>query len=121
MRGWSYWPCPSARGACWPSRSLARMRGCHSTLMGVTRRKSPIDFLNTIVLDDGKISIPQEVREALGLCPGTVLEVQSQAGTLVARKKIEPDVFEKWRGRGHLPAGTKADDYVRLIRDGDGR
>jgi hypothetical protein len=50
-----------------------------------------------------------------------VLEVQSRAGTLVAWKKVEPDVFEKWRGRGQLPAGTGADDYLRLIRDGDRR
>jgi AbrB family looped-hinge helix DNA binding protein len=77
--------------------------------------------MNTVVQDDGKISIPQEVREALGFSPGTILEVQSQAGTLVAWKKVEPDVFEKWRGRGRLPAGTNADDYVRLIRDGDSR
>jgi bifunctional DNA-binding transcriptional regulator/antitoxin component of YhaV-PrlF toxin-antitoxin module len=77
--------------------------------------------MNTVVLEDGKINIPQEVREALGLCPGTVLEVQSQSGTLVAWKKVELDVFEKWRGRGQLPAGSNADDYVRLMRDGDGR
>jgi bifunctional DNA-binding transcriptional regulator/antitoxin component of YhaV-PrlF toxin-antitoxin module len=77
--------------------------------------------MNTVVLDDGKITIPQEVREALGLCPGTVLEVQSQAGTLVAWKRVEPDVFEKWRGRGRLPIGSNADDYVRLIRDGGSR
>jgi AbrB family looped-hinge helix DNA binding protein len=77
--------------------------------------------MSTIVQDDGKISIPQEVREALGIGPGTVLEVQSKAGTLVAWKKVEPDVFEKWRGRGQLPNGTKTDDYLRLIRDGDSR
>jgi bifunctional DNA-binding transcriptional regulator/antitoxin component of YhaV-PrlF toxin-antitoxin module len=76
--------------------------------------------MNTVVLGDGKINIPLEVREALGLCPGTVLEVQSQAGRLVAWKKIEADVFEKWRGRGQLPAATGADDYLRLMRDGDG-
>jgi len=76
-------------------------------------------FVNTVVLDDGKINIPQEVCDALGLRPGTVLEVRSQAGTLVAWKKVEPDVFEKWRGRGQLPAGSNADEYVRLIRDGD--
>lgn len=77
--------------------------------------------MSTIVRDDGKISIPQEVREALGLGPGTVLEVQTQAGTLVAWKKTEPDVFEKWRGRGQLPTGANAKDYLRLIRDGDRR
>ena len=77
--------------------------------------------MSTVVSDDGKISIPQEVRETLGLGPGTVLEVQSHAGTLVAWKKVEPDVFEKWRGRGQRPVGTNTDDYLRLIRDGDCR
>ena len=77
--------------------------------------------MSTVVTDDGKISIPPEVREALGLAPGTVLEVESQAGTLVAWKKVEPDVFEKWRGRGKIPVGTGTDDYLRLIRDGDSR
>jgi bifunctional DNA-binding transcriptional regulator/antitoxin component of YhaV-PrlF toxin-antitoxin module len=75
--------------------------------------------MSTVVSDDGKISIPPEVRETLGFGPGTVLEVQSHAGTLVAWKKVEPDVFEKWRGRGQRPAGTNTDDYLRLIRDGD--
>jgi hypothetical protein len=28
--------------------------------------------------------------------------------------------FAKWRGRGHLPAGTNADDYLRLTRDANG-
>ena len=27
---------------------------------------------------------------------------------------MEPDVFEKWRGRGQLPFGTGADDYLRI-------
>jgi AbrB family looped-hinge helix DNA binding protein len=75
--------------------------------------------MSTVVLDDGKISIPQEVREALGLGPGTILEVQSQAGRLVAWKKVEADAFEKWRGRGQLPGGTTINDYLRLTRDGD--
>ena len=76
----------------------------------------------TVVLNQsGQIEIPRELREQLGFQPGNVLELQSQAGTLVAWKKVEPDVFEKWRGRGSLPAGTSADDYLRLIRDGKSR
>ena len=77
--------------------------------------------MNATVLDDGKINIPKELRDALGLNPGTVLEMQNQAGTLLAWKKIDPDVFEKWRGRGQLPAGANADEYLHLIRDGDRR
>ena len=77
--------------------------------------------MNATVLDDGKVSIPQELRDALGLAPGTVLEMQQQAGKLVAWKQGEPDAFEKWRGRGRLPAGANTDDYLKLIRDGDSR
>jgi bifunctional DNA-binding transcriptional regulator/antitoxin component of YhaV-PrlF toxin-antitoxin module len=47
--------------------------------------------MNTVVLDDGKIRIPLEVREALGFCPGTILEVQSQSGALIAWKKVESE------------------------------
>ena len=77
--------------------------------------------MTVVVNQSGQIEIPRELREQLGFQPGNVLELQSQAGTLVAWKKVEPDVFEKWRGRGSLPAGTSADEYLRLIRDGNSR
>lgn len=77
--------------------------------------------MNATVQEDGKVSIPKELRDALGLSPGTVLEMENQAGTLVARKQNGPDAFEKWRGRGRLPAGASTDEYLRLTRDGDGR
>ena len=79
--------------------------------------------MDVTVQDDGKISIPKELQDALGLNPGTVMDLQQQAGALVARKKSDPDVFEKWRGRGQLPAGAGAstDEYLRLTRDGDSR
>ena len=77
--------------------------------------------MNAVVTQDGQIEIPRELREQLGLQPGNVLELKNQAGTLVVWKKVQPDVFEKWRGRGALPAGANTDDYLRLIRNGDGR
>lgn len=77
--------------------------------------------MTVVVSQSGQIEIPRELREQLGFQPGNVLELQNQAGTLVAWKKVEPDVFEKWRGRGSLPAGTSSDDYLRLIRDGNSR
>jgi len=77
--------------------------------------------MNAIVLDDGRISIPKELSDDLGLNPGTVLEVKNDAGTLVAWKKAGPDAFEKWRGRGQLPAGANTDEYLGLIRDGHRR
>lgn len=33
---------------------------------------------------------------------------------------IAGDAFAKWRGRGRLPAGRNADDYLHLTRDGNG-
>jgi hypothetical protein len=38
----------------------------------------------------------------------------------VAWQKPANDPFEKWRGRGRLPVGANADEYLGLIRDGDG-
>ena len=77
--------------------------------------------MDATVQDDGKIAIPKTLRDALGLNPGTVLDLQQQAGAFVARKKTEPDVFEKWRGRGQLSTGINTDEYLRLTRDGDRR
>jgi bifunctional DNA-binding transcriptional regulator/antitoxin component of YhaV-PrlF toxin-antitoxin module len=74
-----------------------------------------------VVTKDGQLPLPLELREQLGLAPGQALEICSEGGLLVAWKKSASDPFEKWRGRGHLPAGKSADEYLRLIRDGDGR
>jgi bifunctional DNA-binding transcriptional regulator/antitoxin component of YhaV-PrlF toxin-antitoxin module len=77
--------------------------------------------VQAVVTPDGQIEIPRELREQLGFQPGNVLELQGQAGTLVAWKKTEADVFERWRGRGALPVGGNTDAYLGLIRDGDSR
>jgi AbrB family looped-hinge helix DNA binding protein len=42
--------------------------------------------MNATVQDDGKISIPKELRDALSLTPGTIMEIQTHQGTLVLRK-----------------------------------
>jgi bifunctional DNA-binding transcriptional regulator/antitoxin component of YhaV-PrlF toxin-antitoxin module len=75
--------------------------------------------VNAVLNENGQIEIPRALREQLGLQPGNVLELQNQAGTLVGWKKVEPDVFATWRGRGALPTGANTDNYLRLIRDGD--
>jgi hypothetical protein len=44
------------------------------------------------------------------------LERAQKAGVTAPAK----NVFAKWRGRGHLPAGKNTDDYLRLTRDANG-
>jgi bifunctional DNA-binding transcriptional regulator/antitoxin component of YhaV-PrlF toxin-antitoxin module len=76
--------------------------------------------MTAVVTNDGQLPLPPEVCEQLGLTPGQTLEIHTENGLLVAWKKSANDPYEKWRGRGRLPAGKDADDYLRLIRDGDG-
>jgi hypothetical protein len=77
--------------------------------------------MTAIVTKDGQLPLPRELCEQLDLAPGQALEIHSENGLLVAWKKSPNDPFEKWRGRGQLPAGKSADDYLVLIRDGDSR
>lgn len=77
--------------------------------------------MTAVVTKDGQLPLPRELREQLGLAPGEALEIHSQGGLLVAWKKSADDPFEKWRGRGRLPVGKNADEYLRLTRDGDSR
>lgn len=77
--------------------------------------------MNAVVLPDGSVNIPEEIRDALGLAPGTQLEVENQAGKLVAWKKESGNPFEKWRGRGKAPEGIRStDQYLALVRNGHG-
>jgi len=43
--------------------------------------------MNAFLTEDGKISIPQQVREDAQLKPGDTLDVQFYKGTLVLRKR----------------------------------
>ncbi len=76
--------------------------------------------MTTILSEKGQITIPKELRDRLGLKPGSVLEFEAQEGKLIATKKLSEDIFEKWCGRGKLPIGKNTDDYLRLIRHGHG-
>ena len=76
--------------------------------------------MNAIVSEKGQLTIPKTVREALGLEPGTVLDVRAVKGKLIGDKVVERDVFRKWRGHGKLPGKLSVDQYLKAARDGDG-
>jgi len=72
--------------------------------------------MKAIVSEKGQITIPKAIRERLGIMPGTVLEVESFGGKLMAAKVQPLDPFAKWRGRGKLPGGQRVDEYLKRIR-----
>ena len=75
--------------------------------------------MTATITADGLLALPPELREQLGLVPGQSLEVHADRGLLIVWKKSESDSFDKWRGLGRLPSGTRSDDYLNHIRDGD--
>ncbi len=74
--------------------------------------------MKSTVSEKGQITIPKSVRTALGLRPGTVIEIKAQSGELIGRKVGMEDVFVKWRGRGALPKGLSVDAYLDRARGG---
>ncbi len=72
--------------------------------------------MKTIVSEKGQITIPKKVRDKLGITPGTVLEVDTDRGRLIAVKKQVVDVFQKWRGKGKIPGNMNVDDYLKKVR-----
>ncbi len=74
--------------------------------------------MKSTISEKGQITIPKSVRMALGLRPGTVIEIKAQAGELIGRKVGVEDVFAKWRGRGALPKGLSVDAYLERTRGG---
>ncbi len=77
--------------------------------------------MKTTVSEKGQITIPKRLREQMGLHAGSVLEFSTEGGMLVARKKVGSDPARKWRGRGTLPVGGDVDEYLKRVRDADGR
>ncbi|TMA21885.1 MAG: AbrB/MazE/SpoVT family DNA-binding domain-containing protein [Deltaproteobacteria bacterium] len=72
--------------------------------------------MRSVVSEKGQVTIPKPVRERLGLRPGTEIEFQAVGGRLVGHKAASGDPFAKWRGRGKLPRGKTADQYLKEIR-----
>ena len=73
--------------------------------------------MNAIISEKGQVTIPKKLRQRLGLSMGVVLDFQEENGQLVAKKVIQGDPFEAWKGRGALPLGKSGDDYLKQIRE----
>lgn len=55
--------------------------------------------MTTTISSKGQITVPVEIREALGLAPGTRIDIQlGPSGTFVATKAKEESFFAKFKG-----------------------
>jgi len=70
----------------------------------------------TRITTKGQVTIPKEVRERLGLRPGDELEFIEEGGVFRLRKRVDPEVFKKYRGYLKEWAGQDSDDLVREMR-----
>ena len=61
--------------------------------------------MHTTISSKGQITVPAAVREALGLVPGTKLELElGPRGTFIARKAVGSGFFARFQG---LAAGAR--------------
>ena len=70
--------------------------------------------MRTTVSEKGQITIPKQLRDRLGLRPGTVLDFEEAGGRLVGRKLVPADHLGELLGILDLPAGV--DMFVRETR-----
>ncbi len=71
--------------------------------------------MDAVLTEDGKISIPQELRDDAQLKPGDTLDVQLYKGTLVLRKRkaLTPEQCAALLERSHSqPKPTPEDDLA---------
>ena len=70
----------------------------------------------TRITTKGQVTVPKEVRERLGLRPGDELEFIEENGVYRLRKRVDPEVFKKYRGYLKELAGRDSDDLVAEMR-----
>ena len=76
--------------------------------------------MSTTLTSKGQVTIPKQIRDSLGLLPGTQVDFNVNAeGLVVLRKagreaKAKPDRFEQARGKADIKWRTK--DLMALLR-----
>jgi antitoxin PrlF len=71
--------------------------------------------MEVTVAERGQITLPKEVRDALGLVKGTKLTIEVDHGKLILRKNVH-EAISRVRGKFCLPAGMTTDDAMRELR-----
>ncbi|MDO8670517.1 MAG: AbrB/MazE/SpoVT family DNA-binding domain-containing protein [Dehalococcoidia bacterium] len=69
------------------------------------------------VTSKGQVTLPKQIRDALGIDPGSEVEFELEEGRAILRKSINTEVLARWEGylRGQLPAGS-VDEMIESLR-----
>lgn len=78
--------------------------------------------METTVTTKGQLTLPIEIRRALGIDAGTVLEVERGAeGSIVLRRKTTPGFFDQFVGLkakgAPFASGDEAREELRVAED----
>ena len=72
--------------------------------------------MEVTVAERGQITLPKQVRDALGLSKGSTLKVELEEGRIILRKDVG-EALRKVRGRFKLIEGlTNTDQAMQLVR-----
>jgi len=73
------------------------------------------------ITSKGQITVPIDIRKALGVRPGDCLLFESEGGHVQVRPVRSKSPFEKYRGIGNpgIPSGRKA--FMKWFREFRGR
>jgi len=70
------------------------------------------------VTSKGQITLPKQVRDALGIEPGSQVEFEVQGRVAVMRKWLAPRALARWRGYLRARAEPRSsDEVVQALRD----
>jgi AbrB family looped-hinge helix DNA binding protein len=65
----------------------------------------------------GQVTLPKRVRDALGLQPGAQVDFEIRGDTVILRRRVPVEVFERWRGVLREAVGGKGtDELLRELR-----
>lgn len=70
--------------------------------------------MKTLMADDGNLTIPQELREKLGISSQTVLNLYEENGRIIIDKVLEDDPVS--RVMGCLKSDLSTDEMMAFIR-----
>jgi antitoxin PrlF len=71
--------------------------------------------MEATVAERGQITLPKQVRDALGLTKGTKLKVEIDGSRIIMSKDVD-DAISRLRGRFRLDGFANTDEAMRAIR-----